>query len=117
VSSGLIQLYALLGGSVQLMIVLSPIVKGAEELVDEFTRGDSDGFMSCVIAILYFGSIYALEKLGNGIMWTPTVRGLLADYAYPVCWKSPASICVGSLTVTYRSVRYSGSALPIFRGC
>jgi hypothetical protein len=99
------------------MIVLSPTVKGVEGLVDEFTRGDSDGFMSCAIAILYFSSIYALEKLGNSIMWTPAVRGLLADYAYPVCWNSPASICSGSLTVIYRSARYSGSSLPIFREC
>lgn len=68
-------------------------VKGVEELVDEFTRSDSDGFMSCVIAILYFGSIYALEKLGNGIMWTPAVRGLLADYAYPVRSNIHVSLC------------------------
>lgn len=68
-------------------------VKGVEELVDEFTRSDSDGFMSCVIAILYFGSIYALEKLGNGIMWTPAVRGLLADYAYPVRSNTHVSLC------------------------
>jgi boron transporter len=60
------------------------LVKGVEELVDEFSRGSVDGFLSCVIAILYFGTIYGLEKLGNGLLWTPATRGFLADYAYPV---------------------------------
>lgn len=59
-------------------------VKGVDELVDEFSRGSVDGFLSCLIAILYFGTIYGLEKLGNGLLWTPATRGLLADYAYPV---------------------------------
>jgi boron transporter len=45
-------------------------VKGVEELVSEFaSRGDSDGFMSCMIAPLYFGTIYALEKLGNTVSY------------------------------------------------
>lgn len=56
-----------------------------EELVSEFTlSGSVDGFLSCVIAILYFGTIYALEKIGSGTIGNPWFRGLLADYAYPV---------------------------------
>ncbi|KAF2107418.1 anion exchange family protein [Lophiotrema nucula] len=58
-------------------------VKGVEELVNEFTSvSPTAGFMSCMIAILYFGSVYGLEKLGSSTMWKPFVRGLLADYAY-----------------------------------
>lgn len=60
-------------------------VKGVEELVNEFTvEGSVAGYLACTIAILYFGSIYGLEKLGASTMWKPWVRGLLADYAYPV---------------------------------
>lgn len=61
------------------------IVKGIEELVGLFdSYGSADGYLSCVIAILYFGTVYALEKLGNGVLAKPWLRGLLADYAYPV---------------------------------
>lgn len=61
------------------------IVKGVEELVYQFTsRGNAVGFLSTMIAILYFASVYGLEKLGSSTMWKPWFRGLLADYAYPV---------------------------------
>jgi boron transporter len=93
----------------------SCLVKGVEELVDEFSRGSVDGFLSCVIAILYFGTIYGLEKLGSGLLWTPATRGFLADYAYPVStsfahWPSLAVL------VSYACDRLapsSGSASPI----
>ncbi|KAI4725098.1 hypothetical protein E4T49_07150 [Aureobasidium sp. EXF-10728] len=61
------------------------VVKGVEELVAEFSsHGLNAGYLSTIIAILYFGTVYALEKLGNSTLWTPTVRGLLANYAYPL---------------------------------
>lgn len=60
-------------------------VKGVEELVNEFdVEGNTAGYLACVIAILYFGSIYGLEKLGASVMWKPWFRGVLADYAYVV---------------------------------
>jgi hypothetical protein len=60
-------------------------VKGVEELVSLFdVYGSVDGYLSCVIAILYFGTVYALERLGSGTLAKPWARGLLADYAYPV---------------------------------
>jgi hypothetical protein len=37
-----------------------------------------------MIAILYFLTIYGLEKLGVSTIWKASVRGLIADYAYPV---------------------------------
>jgi len=55
-----------------------------EELVDEFTRGGTNGFMSCMVAILYFASVYGLERLGISTWFKPGIRGFIADYAYPV---------------------------------
>ena len=60
-----------------------PLVKGMEELANEFNvAGNSAGYLSCMIAILYFGSVYGLEKLGGSTIWKPWLRGSLADYAY-----------------------------------
>ncbi|EAS37570.3 uncharacterized protein CIMG_02924 [Coccidioides immitis RS] len=61
------------------------LIKGVEELVSEFaSHGLAAGYLSCLIGILYFGSIYALEKLGASNVLNPALRGLLADYAYPI---------------------------------
>ncbi|THY30766.1 hypothetical protein D6D01_03100 [Aureobasidium pullulans] len=61
------------------------MIKGVEELVAEFSsHGLNAGYLSTIIAILYFGTVYALEKLGNSTLWTLALRGLLADYAYPL---------------------------------
>ncbi|KAF4544152.1 Hco3- transporter family protein [Lasiodiplodia theobromae] len=61
------------------------MIKGVEELVNEFSvEGNAAGYLACMIAILYFGSIYGLEKLGASVMWKPWFRGLLADYAYVI---------------------------------
>lgn len=52
-------------------------------MVNEFdATSHTAGYMSCMIAILYFLSIYGLEILGNSTVFRPVVRGLLADYAY-----------------------------------
>ncbi|OAX80961.1 hypothetical protein ACJ72_04699 [Emergomyces africanus] len=60
------------------------LVKGVEELVSEFSsRGSTDGYLSCTIAILYFATIYTLEKLGSSTIFIPSFRGFLEDYAYP----------------------------------
>ncbi|KAK5805961.1 hypothetical protein VI817_000219 [Penicillium citrinum] len=61
------------------------ISKGVEELISEFTtKGHIAGFMSCMIAILYFLTIYSLEAIGSSTVWRPGFRGLLADYAYVI---------------------------------
>lgn len=61
------------------------VVKGVEELVNEFElAGTTGGYLSCLVAIMYFGTVYALEKLGNSTVGKPGVRELLADYAYVV---------------------------------
>ncbi|RYP77631.1 hypothetical protein DL771_000999 [Monosporascus sp. 5C6A] len=62
------------------------IIKGVEELINEFHEGGSAaGYLACVIAILYFATVYGLEKLGQGKMWRVGVREILADYAYVFC--------------------------------
>ncbi|PVH96777.1 anion exchange family protein [Periconia macrospinosa] len=59
------------------------MVKGVEELVNEFSvTGNAGGYLSCLIAILYFGSVYSIEKLGSSVLWNPWVRSFLADYAF-----------------------------------
>lgn len=61
-------------------------VKGVEELVNEFnTRGNTDGYLSCMIAILYFATVYGLQALGSSTLWKVPIREVLADYAYVVC--------------------------------
>ncbi|KAI4087481.1 MAG: hypothetical protein LQ339_008889 [Xanthoria mediterranea] len=61
------------------------IIKGVEELVAEFTSFNStQGFLSCVIAILYFGTIYSLENIGRSTLFNTWFRSILADYAYPI---------------------------------
>lgn len=59
-------------------------VKGVEELVNEFQGGLAAGYLACLIAILYFGTVYALENTGSSTMWRESLRGVFADYAYVV---------------------------------
>ncbi|KIL87208.1 hypothetical protein FAVG1_09764 [Fusarium avenaceum] len=59
------------------------IIKGVEELVNEFDQsGSAAGYLACIIAILYFGTVYTLEKLGSSTTWSTGMRLILADYAY-----------------------------------
>ncbi|RJE21771.1 Anion exchange family protein [Aspergillus sclerotialis] len=61
------------------------IIKGVEELVNEFSsKGLSAGYMGCMIAILYFLTIYGLESLGSSTIGRVGLRTLLADYAYAI---------------------------------
>lgn len=58
-------------------------VKGVEELVYLFEASEFEGgYLSIVIAILYFGSVYGLEKLGGSTIFNPFIRGILADYSF-----------------------------------
>ncbi|EKD11811.1 uncharacterized protein L3040_007211 [Drepanopeziza brunnea f. sp. 'multigermtubi'] len=61
------------------------MIKGVEELVSLFDEfGSVDGYLSIVIALLFSGTVYTLEKIGTGVLAKPWMRGLLADYAYPI---------------------------------
>jgi hypothetical protein len=66
-------------------ILTTAIVKGVEELVDQFNSGSlPGGYLSVVIALSYWFTVYGLELMGNTIMFRPYVRKLLSDYAYPI---------------------------------
>ena len=61
------------------------VVKGVELLISEFEHeGPTDGFMSVVVALMFFFTVYVLELVRNGIWFRPWVRAFLGDYAYPV---------------------------------
>ncbi|KAK6343807.1 hypothetical protein TWF696_007468 [Orbilia brochopaga] len=60
------------------------LIKGVEELVAQFDQNSTGGFMGIVVAMLYFGTVYTLEKFGSGLFFNPAVRGFVADYAYPI---------------------------------
>jgi hypothetical protein len=60
-------------------------VKGVEELVDQFNNGSlPGGYLSVVIALCYWFTVYGLELMGSTIMFRPYIRKLLSDYAYPI---------------------------------
>lgn len=69
-----------------MIVVLTYIlVKGVEELVYLFEPTTlAGGYLSIVIAILYFGSVYGLEKLGSRTLWKPWIRSILADYSFAI---------------------------------
>jgi len=48
--------------------------------------------MAVMIALLFFGTVYALEAVGNRIWFRPWIREILGDYAYPVCYCLPSMI-------------------------
>ncbi|XMA08314.1 hypothetical protein WAI453_001105 [Rhynchosporium graminicola] len=88
------------------------MIKGVEELVSLFdSYGSIDGYLSCVIAILYFGTVYTLEKIGGGVLGKPWARGLLADYAYPIA----TIFWVGFSHIPGTIKRANISTLPISR--
>lgn len=96
--------------------ILTESVKGVEELVNEFsTVGHAAGYMSCMIAILYFLTIYGLERLGNSTIWRVGFRIMLADYAYVVSALLQQLAFMAILTV-FSSEPYSGLGLHISRG-
>ncbi|KAH9845499.1 putative transporter [Teratosphaeria destructans] len=63
------------------------IAWGVEELVAQFSEEGSSwtaGYLSIVIALCYWFSVTVLEMMGGTIYFTPVIRKLLSDYAYPI---------------------------------
>ncbi|KAK5120973.1 hypothetical protein LTR85_005757 [Meristemomyces frigidus] len=63
------------------------MIKGVEELVAQFTEQGSTpaaGYLSIVIALCYWFSVYYLEIMGSTIYFPPWLRKSLADFAYPI---------------------------------
>lgn len=95
---GIIYLSESLARSIVVSSVLTLFaVKGVEELVNEFTtsEGSAPGYLACIIAILYFATVYSLEKLGYSTVWKAGFRGILADYAYVVSSPCPCIALLG----------------------
>lgn len=68
------------------------VVKGVEELISQFTSSTlAAGFLSVVVALCFWATIYALETLPRTVLFTPTIRKLLSDYAYPVSHRRSSS--------------------------
>lgn len=60
--------------------------------------------MSIVVAMGFMVSVWSLEFIGNTIWFKPWVRGVLADYAYPICtifWTGFSHIPNGPLQNTH----------------
>nr|OQO20978.1 hypothetical protein B0A51_09667 [Rachicladosporium sp. CCFEE 5018] len=61
------------------------IIKGVEELVDQFNSGSlPGGYLSIVIALSYWFTVQALEGVGDTTLFRPWIRKSIADYAYPI---------------------------------
>ena len=68
-------------------------VKGVQELIAQFTESTHEaGFLSVVVALCYWATVYALEMLPHTVVFTPVTRKLLSDYAYPVSSMSYATL-------------------------
>jgi hypothetical protein len=60
-------------------------VKGVQELIAQFSQSTHEaGFLSIVVALCYWATVYALEMLPHTVVFTPVTRKVLSDYAYPV---------------------------------
>lgn len=58
-------------------------IKGIEELVNQFDQdGHASGYLSCVIALAFWFTVYSLENIGSTIYMTSWMRKFLSDYAY-----------------------------------
>lgn len=63
------------------------LIKGVEELVAQFYEEGQNlpgGYLSIVIALCYWASVYGLELLGSTTYFRPAIRKFLSDYAYPI---------------------------------
>ncbi|KAI5205320.1 hypothetical protein E4T39_03112 [Aureobasidium subglaciale] len=60
------------------------MIKGVQELIAQFDESSqAAGFLSIVVALCYWATVYALEMLPHTVVFTPVTRKLLSDYAYP----------------------------------
>ncbi|KEQ90727.1 hypothetical protein AUEXF2481DRAFT_92700 [Aureobasidium subglaciale EXF-2481] len=61
------------------------MIKGVQELIAQFDESSqAAGFLSIVVALCYWATVYALEMLPHTVVFTPVTRKLLSDYAYPI---------------------------------
>lgn len=71
--------------------MLAIIVKGVEELIAQFDDGiggeagsRQGGYLSCIIALAYWFTVYLLESFGSTTSTRSWFRKAISDYAYPL---------------------------------
>ena len=79
------------------------MIKGVEELVAQFYEDAGQitgGYLSIVIALCYWATVYVLENMGKTTMFKPWIRKLLADFAFPIAtiWWTGFSHIPGRIT-------------------
>lgn len=69
-----------------MLLLTIVIVKGVEELIANFDQGTErpGGYLSCIIALVYWFTVYRLERIGSTSFLKPWARKMLSDFAYPV---------------------------------
>lgn len=81
-------------------LTISTTVKGVEELVANFDSGSAAaGYLSIVIALSFWATVWWLEGMGGSILFQPWIRKLLSDYAYPVSTSSHCSNVMHQLII------------------
>lgn len=62
------------------------MIKGVEELVANFDEGTerAGGYLSCIIALMYWFTVYRMENIGATTFMKPWARKMVSDYAYPI---------------------------------
>ncbi|KAK4560427.1 hypothetical protein LTR86_005623 [Recurvomyces mirabilis] len=64
------------------------MVKGFQEILSTYYVDDEGSpqaaYLGTVIALCYFFSVWALERIGSTILFTPRIRKLISDFAYPI---------------------------------
>lgn len=60
-------------------------IKGVEELsINFYDNQITNGFASAMVSILFFLTVFYLDKIGQGNFATSSIRKFLSDYAYPI---------------------------------
>jgi hypothetical protein len=84
-------------------------IKGVEELISQFDDGiggegsrRQGGYLSCLIALLYWFTVYVLERFGGSTYSRGWIRKAISDYAYPIAtiWWTGFSHLPGRLADT-----------------
>ncbi|KAK3725068.1 hypothetical protein LTR37_000578 [Vermiconidia calcicola] len=85
------------------------MIKGVQELIAQFDDGiggeagsRQGGYLACIIALVYWFSVYSLENIGGTIYSRNWLRKSLSDFAYPIAtiWWTGFSHLPGRLADT-----------------
>ena len=92
-----------------MLTTMESTVKGVEELIAQFDEGiggeagrRQGGYLSCLIALMYWFTVYMLEKVGSTTHTRSWFRKAVSDFAYPIAtiWWTGFSHLPGRLADT-----------------